>query len=132
MNELKKGDRCNTPWGAVEFVGYLQKGEILEGERHCKCMDAKGDIRFLHVDHLTLIPTHADRMQKMIDIAFDAENRLEDGEVVQLPVGELAAFVRHYVALVKRLEAISEDDKLTSGKYASSSESIEKLLKGEA
>ena len=72
------------------------------------------------------------RIQKIIDAAFDAENRLEDGETVQLKVGEFAAFVRHYLALRASLECgiTHTRSQISAAEYAL--EQREKLLKGEA
>jgi hypothetical protein len=78
----------------------------------------------------TPTPTHAERMQAIIDLAFDAENALDDNDTVQIKVVELAEFVRHYWALYEalieqELEALSHASVL---QYRGSK--IERLLKG--
>jgi|LakMenEpi03Aug12_release.lakeMendotaPanAssembly.Ray.scaffolds.fasta_scaffold23578_7 hypothetical protein len=49
------------------------------------------------------------RIQKLIDIAFYCENRLQDDETVQLTVGGLAEFARSYLALRGALEKAVDD-----------------------
>ena len=78
----------------------------------------------------TPTPSHAERMQAIIDIAFDAENALDDNDIVQVKVVELAEFVRHYWALYEalidqELEGLSQASVLQQR-----SKQIERLLKG--
>ena len=70
----------------------------------------------------TPTPSHAERMQAIIDLAFDAENALDDNDTVQIKVVELAEFVRHYWALY---EALSQASVLQQR-----GNKIERLLKG--
>jgi len=55
-------------------------------------------------DKLTRIPTRAERMQAVLEIAWDVEGRLEPHETVQLTVGAFVEFARHYVQLRDELE----------------------------
>ena len=48
--------------------------------------------------------THERRMQNMLDIAWDVENRLEGDETVQLKVGDFVEFARHYWAISDQLD----------------------------
>jgi len=123
MNELKKGDRFTSEFGSgiVTGVEFVVDAILDDGTRIC------ADYSFL-----TRIPPHAERMQKVIDIAFDAENRLEDGETVQLKVGDLAAFARHYCNLRDAIESAKESTKLRIIAAQETLELTEKLLKGEA
>jgi hypothetical protein len=78
----------------------------------------------------TPTPSHAERMQAIIDLAFDAENALDDNDTVQVKVVELAEFVRHYWALYEalidqELEGLSQASVLQQR-----SKQIERLLKG--
>ena len=79
----------------------------------------------------TPTPTHAERMQAIVDLAFDAENALDDNDTVQVKVVELAEFVRHYWALCEALgdqeiEALSHAEILRQ-----QSKKIVRILKGE-
>jgi len=125
MNELKKGDRCNTPWGIVEIIRTIKPRLHL-------CQMDDSDIMEIYEAHLTIIPTHAERMQKVIDTAFDAENRLEDGETVQITVGELAAFVRHYCKLHDELQSAINSDRHLAGQIIEAAQLSENILKGDA
>ena len=75
--------------------------------------------------------THAERMQKVIDTAFEAENHYQDDEHITVRVGELAEFVRYFLALRASLECgITRTRKqISEAEYAL--EQREKLLKGE-
>ena len=78
----------------------------------------------------TPTPSHAERMQAIVDLAFDAENALDDNDTVQVKVVELAEFVRHYWALCEALrdqglEALSQASILQQ-----TGNKIERLLKG--
>lgn len=113
--QLKKGDRCQSPWGEVE---------IHEAGLHFQKVKAKqGSIIIVPTADLTRILTHAERMQKMIDTVFDCENRMEDNGTVQLKVGELAEFVRHYLAIRTALEKAVDD---TTQRILDAEETIEK------
>jgi hypothetical protein len=126
MNELKKGDRCNTMHGAVT-IDYFDAGMSV-----ATTINDNGQLMRYYVSQLTRIPTHAERMHKVIDIAFDAENRLEPHETVQLTVGDLAAFVRHYCHLRNNVDAniSSREDEMS--RMAENNAFAKKLLKGEA
>jgi hypothetical protein len=71
------------------------------------------------------------RIQKLIDIAFYCENRLEDHETVQLTVGGLAEFARSYLALRGALENARNDTKQRILDAENALSAVEKLLKGE-
>lgn len=125
--ELKKGDRCQSPWGVV----YVENTYAGRGIVDIKT--TKGDrMRYISVNILTRIPTHAERMQKITDIAFDAENRLDNNETVQFRVGDMAEFVRHYLALRGEIENEIISMKNMAGMYIGCAELTEKLLKGES
>ena len=53
--------------------------------------------------------TMTPRIQKLIDIAFYCENRLEDHETVQITVAGFAEFARSYLALRGALEKAVDD-----------------------
>jgi hypothetical protein len=80
---------------------------------------------------LTRIPSHAERMQAILDIAWDAENRLDDNETVQLKVGEFVEFARHYYELQQELLECVNYYKSNAKSSLVVAEKIEKLLKGE-
>jgi len=65
----------------------------------------------MHTQNNFSIPnkTMTPRIQKLIDIAFYCENRLEAHETVQLTVGGLAEFARSYLALRGALEKAVDD-----------------------
>jgi hypothetical protein len=76
-------------------------------------------------------PSHAYRMQEVIDIGFNAENTLDENDTVSLKVGQLADFVRHYCELCQALvdheiEALSHAEILRQ-----QSKKIVRILKGE-
>ncbi len=129
MNQpLKKGDRCK-----YQNLTVTVKTVYNDGNVHISYLGTEGQHHIIGVkdQELTRIPTHAERMQKIIDTAFDAENRLEDGETVQLKVGELAAFARHYLVLrdciIDNMREMQDHANETERKIATT----EKLLKGE-
>lgn len=122
MNTLKKGDKCQSPWGVVE---------IIEINAEFAAVETKYSLRSsIHISELTRITTHAERMQAVLEIAWDVENRLEDDETVQLKVGSFVEFARHYCLLRDELEY---EQSLFEGKKAIMEvrqRNIEKTLKG--
>lgn len=124
MNTLKKGDKCQSPWGMVT-VNNIQPYGIIGA------IDKDGDYYAANIKQLTRIPTHAERMQAMLDIAWDVENRLEDDETVQLKVGEFVEFARHYWAMQEKLEYALENAKKRMLDTELTIDAIRKLLKGE-
>ena len=123
--QLKKGDKCQSPWGVVT-VEY-----ITDNSPYIDVMTESGIRKVLTYDQLTRIPTHAERMQAMLDIAWDVENRLEDDETVQLKVGEFVEFARHYCAMQEKLEYALENAKKRMLDTELTIDAIRKLLKGE-
>jgi len=122
--QLKKGDKCQSPWGVVTINNIQPYGII-------GVIDKDGYYYAANIKQLTRIPTHAERMQAMLDIAWDSENRLEPHEVVQLHVGAFVEFARHYCLLRDDLEY---EQSLFDGKKAIMEvrqRNIEKALKGE-
>ena len=75
--------------------------------------------------------THEHRMQAMLDIAWDVENRLEDDETVQLKVGQFVEFARHYYELQQQLVKYIEVDRRNGKAFIYEADAAEKLLKGE-
>jgi len=124
--QLKKGDKCQSPWGVVTV------NEVLHGSDIVTVDVANGISRMIHRDELTRIPSHAERMQAMLDIAWDVENRLEDDETVQLKVGAFVEFARHYWAMQEKLEHALENAKKRMLDTELTIDAIRKLLKGEA
>lgn len=122
--QLKKGDKCNSPWGIVTVHEVLDDGDILDVEM------ANGIPRMMHRNELTRIPTHAERMQAMLDIAWDVENRLQDDETVQLNVGAFVEFARHYCAIKDQLDECIQCFKLNAKTHLIFAEETEKILKG--
>jgi hypothetical protein len=125
--QLKKGDKCNSPWGVVTVNKTLNGSNIV-----AVIIDGSDGIyRMIHTDDLTRIPSHAERMQAMLDIAWDAENRLENDETVQLKVGDFVEFARHYYELQQELIECVNYYKSNAKSSIDVAESIEKLMKGE-
>jgi hypothetical protein len=125
--QLKKGDKCNSPWGVVTVIKTLNGRNIV-----AVIIDGSDGIyRMIHTDDLTRIPSHAERMQAMLDIAWDVENRLENDETVQLKVGDFAEFARHYYELQQELLECVNYYKSNAKSSLVVAEKIEKLLKGE-
>jgi hypothetical protein len=125
--QLKKGDKCNSPWGVVTVNKTLNGSDIITVE-----IDGiDGIYRMIHRDDLTRIPSHAERMQAMLDIAWDAENRLEDDETVQLKVGEFVEFARHYCAIADQLDECIQCFKLNAKTHLTFAKETEKILKEE-
>lgn len=125
MNTLKKGDKCQSPWGMVTV------NEVLHGSDIVTVDVVSGISRMIHRDELTRIPSHAERMQSMLDIAWDVENRLEDDETVQLRVGAFVEFARHYYEMQQELLECVNYYKSNAKSSLVVAESIEKILKGE-
>jgi hypothetical protein len=125
--QLKKGDKCNSPWGVVTVNKTLNGSDIITIEID----GADGIYCMVHRDELTRTPSHAERMQVMLDIAWDAENRLEDDETVQLKVGEFVEFARHYYEMQQELIECVSYYKSNAKSSLVVAEQIEKLLKGE-
>jgi hypothetical protein len=125
--QLKKGDKCQSPWGEVTVYQARNTSDIV-----AVIIDGSDGIyRMIHTDELTRIPSHAERMQAMLDIAWDVENRLEDDETVQLKVGEFVEFARHYYELKQQLVKYIEVDRRNGKAFISEADAAEKLLKGE-
>ena len=82
-------------------------------------------------DKLTRIPTRAERMQAVLEIAWDVENRLQDDETVQLKVGAFVEFARQFVKMRDVIEESINADKYLAGQFIESARLTEKLLKGE-
>ena len=122
--QLKKGDKCNSPWGVVT-VNNIQPYGIIGA------IDKDGDYYAANIKQLTRIPTHAERMQAMLDIAWDVENRLQDDETVQLKVGDFVEFARHYYEMQQELLECVNYYKSNAKSSLVVAESIEKILKGE-
>jgi hypothetical protein len=121
--QLKKGDKCNSPLGKVEVLAIYETSVDVKTDN--------GEIRFMQHSELTRIPTHAERMQAMLDIAWDSENRLEPHETVQLKVGAFVEFARHYYEMQQELLECVNYYKSNAKSSLDVAESIEKLLKGE-
>lgn len=120
--QLKKGDKCQSPWGAVEVLSTSESHAYVHGE-----FVNGGNI---HISKLTLIPSHAERMQAILDIAWDVENRLQDDETVQLNVGAFVEFARHYCAIKDQLDECIQCFKLNAKTHLIFAEETEKILKG--
>jgi hypothetical protein len=126
MNQqLKKGDRCQSPYGLVTIIK-------LTGLDIFRCKLDTGGEEEVCTGFLKRLPTHAERMHKVIDIAFDAEDRLEDGETVQITVGDLSAFVRHYCHLRNNVDANISSREYEISRMAENNAFAKKLLKGES
>jgi hypothetical protein len=123
--QLKKGDKCQTKQGIVIY-DHRQADNW-----HCCRMEKNGDILYFRLTQLTRIPSHAERMQAMLNIAWDAENRLEDNETVQLKVGEFVEFARHYCAISDQLDECIQCFKLNAKTHLTFAKETEKILKGE-
>jgi hypothetical protein len=75
--------------------------------------------------------THAERMQAILNIAWDVENRLQDDETVQLKVGEFVEFARHYDQLRESIIDLMRGMQDRGNQAKIDMEKAEKLLKGE-
>jgi hypothetical protein len=120
--QLKKGDKCNSPLGVVTIKENQSSSEQII------IMTNRGLFAILE---LTCIPSHAERMQAMLDIAWDAENRLEDDETVQLKVGAFVEFARHYCAIADQLDECIQCFKLNAKTHLTFAKETEKILKEE-
>lgn len=122
--QLKKGDKCQSPWGVVDIDGF--NGSYID------CIMTNGKRRWIDVDQLTRISTNAERMQAVLDIAWDVENRLESDETVQLKVGDFVEFARHYCAIKDQLDECIQCFKLNAKTHLSFAKETEKILKGDS
>ena len=120
--QLKKGDRFTCEFGDGVIIGCDSLAAY--------CVLDDGTKICTNPIFLTRIPTHGERMQKVIDAAFDAENRLTDDETVQFRVGDMAEFVRYHCKLRDELDALRAFFYTHSKGFTLVSEKIEKLLKG--
>lgn len=75
--------------------------------------------------------THERRMQNMLNIAWDVENRLQDDETVQLKVGDFVEFARHYWLISDQLDECIQYFKLNAKTHLTFAKETEKILKGE-
>jgi len=75
--------------------------------------------------------THERRMQAILNIAWDVENRLKDNETVQLKVGEFVEFARHYCAIADQLDECIQCFKLNAKTHLIFAKETEKILKGD-
>lgn len=123
--QLKRGDRFTSEFGSGEILGINQYTQVADAK-----LDG-GRIICSDPAFLTRIIPHAERMQKMIDTVFAAENNFEDDQFIPLNVGELAEFVRHYLALRDELQETINADKYLSGQLIEAAQLSEKILKGE-
>ena len=123
--QLKKGDKCQSPWGVVT-VEY-----ITDNSPYIDVMTESGIRKVLTYDKLTRIPTHAERMQAVLDIAWDVENRLQDGETVQLKVGAFVEFARQFVNMQDLLEMQEVDCLQLAEQCRQNAKKIEDIRKGE-
>jgi hypothetical protein len=78
----------------------------------------------------TPTPSHAERMQAIIDLAFDAENALDDNDTVQVKVVDLADFVRYYWELYQALKTQELELLSHAAILQQRGNKIERLLKG--
>lgn len=120
--QLKKGDKCQSPWGVVE---------IKENQSNSELITIMTDRGLIAISELTLIPSHAERMQAILDIAWDVESRLEYDETVQLKAGAFVEFARHYCAIKDQLDECIQCFKLNAKTHLIFAEETEKILKGE-
>ena len=116
--QLKKGDRCQSRWGDLTIEEIENNICLVTLPKLGKCT--------IHMSDLLRIPTHAERMQKIVDTAFDAENRYQNDEHITVRVGELAEFVRHYLAIRAALEKAVDD---TTQRILDAEEAVEKTKK---
>lgn len=75
--------------------------------------------------------TYERRMQAILNIAWDVENRLENDETVQLKVGEFVEFARHYCAIIDQLDECIQCFKLNAKTHLTFAKETENILKGE-
>lgn len=122
--QLKKGDKCQSPWGLVTV------NDLTSGSDIVFVTVSKGIRRSIHRDELTRIASHAERMQSMLDIAWDVENRFKDDETVQLKVGAFVEFARHYCAISDQLDECIQCFKLNAKTHLIFAEETEKVTKG--
>jgi len=80
---------------------------------------------------LTRIHTHAERMQAVLEIAWDVENRLQDDETVQLKVGAFVEFARQFVKMQDLLEMQEIDCLQLAEQCRQNAKKIKDVRKGE-
>jgi len=123
--QLKKGDICASPWGKVRVERDQTHSAMIE------VMTESGYARLIAIDELTRIPSFQERIQSVLDIAWDVENRLSDDETVQIKVGAFVEFARHYVAMRDALAREAQSMRNFAGMNIGCAELTEELLKGE-
>jgi len=123
--QLKKGDICASPWGKVTIEEDQRHSALITVSTEC------GNKRIIAIEELTRIPSFQERIEAVLDIAWDVENRLEPHETVQLTVAQFVEFARFHVAIFETLEFTLSNTKEQIKSTESAMEQIEKLLKGE-
>jgi len=121
--QLKKGDKCQSPYGIAEIHSF--------GVEACLLKLPDGSFRSMFCDKLTRIPTRAERMQAVLEIAWDVENRLQDDETVQLKVGALVEFARQFVKMQESIIDLMRGMQDRGNQAKIDMEKAEKILKGE-
>ena len=125
--QLKKGDKCQSHWGVVTIREVIDGSDIVTVD-----IDGMDNIfRMIHRDELARIPTHAERMQAVLDVAWDVENRLQDDETVQLKVGAFVEFARQFVNMQDLLEMQEIDCLQLAEQCRQNAKKIEDVRKGE-
>jgi hypothetical protein len=123
--QLKKGDKCQFQHLTVTVCGFFGgQVEIFHDQEN-------GGTMLVSASELTRIPSHAERMQAIIDLAFNAENALDDNDTVQLKVGEFVEFARHYCAIADQLDECIQCFKLNAKTHLTFAKETEKILKEE-
>lgn len=69
-------------------------------------------------------------MDRIVRIVFDAENKLEDHEVIQFRVDEIAEFVRHYCRSVATLHTYVEYHEQSVKMHTEHAKFADAILKG--
>lgn len=123
--QLKRGDRFTSEFGSGEILGINQYTQVADAK-----LDG-GRIICSDPAFLTRIIPHAERMQKIVDTVFAAENNFEDDQFIPMKVGDLAEFVRHYITIRESLDIVTSDIKRSIIDSQEAVAGIEKLLKGE-
>ena len=132
MNTLKKGDKCQSPWGVVTVYEDQQPSAFVTPL--ITVTTERGNNRLIAIDELTRIqsiPSHSERMQAVLDIAWDAENRLQDDETVQLKVGAFVEFARQFVNMQDLLEMQEIDCLQLAEQCRQNAKKIKDVRKGE-
>jgi len=96
--QLKKGDICASPWGKVTIEEDQRHSALITVSTEC------GNNRIIAIEELTRIPSFQERIQAVLDIAWDVENRLEPHEMVQLTAAQFVEFARYTAAMMEELE----------------------------